>query len=217
MFFWLQNKKDRGKFCNRGIQTVVHEHFQPRIKRHKHTQREKRSRGIRCRGLLWSRAGIRSIFGFPCACKLPVRHILQCRSRQVLSLRTVQKVLSLRTELNSNAATCKVCARFCCRLRWGMHTQKHQCTNPEESCGSDAGFAHGKRWLPSVPKMTRAHTTVIAHFNIDIHTHNKNEVACIQESIFTSISAYIYIFWKWANLIIHIWTRGLRKDCKQEL
>jgi len=44
--------------------------------------------------------------------------------------------------LNSHAATCKVCARSCCRLRWGVHTQQHQCTNSEESCGSDAGFEH---------------------------------------------------------------------------
>jgi len=58
------------------------------------------------------------------------------------SLRTVQNVLSLRTELNSNAVTCKVCARSCGRLRWGVHTQPHQCTNPEQSCGSDAGFKH---------------------------------------------------------------------------
>jgi len=39
--------------------------------------------------------------------RLPVRHILQYRSRQAL--------LSLRTKLNSNAVTCKVCARSCCR------------------------------------------------------------------------------------------------------
>ena len=60
----------------------------------------------------------------------------------------------------------------------------------------------GKRWLPSVLTMTRARTTVIAHFNID--TQNKNQVACIHESIFTlaSISIHIYICWKWENLII---------------
>jgi len=67
--------------------------------------------------MLEAGAGIRSIFGNVCACKLPVRHIVPCRSRQALSLRTIQKVLSLRTELNSNAVTCKVCVRFCCRLR----------------------------------------------------------------------------------------------------
>jgi len=31
-----------------------------------------------------------------CSCKLPVRHILQCCSRQALSLRTVQKFLNLK-------------------------------------------------------------------------------------------------------------------------
>jgi len=72
---WLQNQKIRGLVGNRGIQTVVHEHFQSRIKRHKHTRREKRSRGIRCRGLRWSRAGIRNIFGNTCVYKLPVTHI----------------------------------------------------------------------------------------------------------------------------------------------
>ena len=55
-----------------------------------HGGETKRSRRICRRGLLWSRAGIRSIFGNACACKLPVMHILQCRSRQALSLRTVK-------------------------------------------------------------------------------------------------------------------------------
>ena len=33
-----------------------------------------------------------------------------------------------------------------------------------------------RRWLPSVSRMTRTHTTVIEHFSI--YTHNKNEVTC---------------------------------------
>jgi len=40
---------------------------------------------------------------------------------------------------------------------------------------------------------TTVYTTVTVHFDID--THNQNEVACIQESIFTWISAHIYICW----------------------
>ena len=40
-----------------------HEHFQPRIKRHKYTRREERSGWIRRRGLLSSKDEIRSIFG----------------------------------------------------------------------------------------------------------------------------------------------------------
>jgi len=42
------------------------------------------------------------------ACKLIVKHILHGRSRTLLSLCT---------DLNSNAATCKVYARSCCHLR----------------------------------------------------------------------------------------------------
>jgi len=113
-------KKFAANFCNRGIQTVRSRTFPTSNQETQAHTEEKRSRRICRRGLLWSRAGIRSIFGNACACKLPVRYILQCRSRQALSLRTVQKVLSLRTELNSNAVSCKVCARFCCRLSlWG--------------------------------------------------------------------------------------------------
>ena len=74
-YCWLQNQKIRGKVCNRGIQIVVHEHFQTWIKRYKHTRGEKRNRGIRHRDSLWSRAGIWSIFGNTCVHKLPVRHI----------------------------------------------------------------------------------------------------------------------------------------------
>ena len=44
------------------------------------------------------------------------------------------RILLLCPELNSNAATCKVYARSCCRLRWRVHTQPHQCTNPECVC-----------------------------------------------------------------------------------
>jgi len=69
----------------------------------------------------------------------------------------------------------------------------------------------GKRWLPSVSTMTRTHTIVIVHFNTD--TRSKNEVACIHESIFTSISTHIYIHYKWENPIMYIWTRGPRKEC----
>jgi len=48
----------------------VHEHFQPRIKRQKqhHDGGEMEQTNLP----LWSRAGIRSIFGNTCACKLPV-------------------------------------------------------------------------------------------------------------------------------------------------
>ena len=59
--------------------------------------------------------------------------------------------------------------------------------------------------------MTRTHTTVIVYFNID--THNKNEVACIHNSIFTSISIHLYIYYKWETPIICTWTRGLRNEC----
>ena len=112
--------KIRGKFCNTGIHTVVHTHFQPRTKIHKHIWREKRSRRINNRSLPWSKAGVRSVFGNAYACKMPVTHILHCGSRQVLSLWT---------ELNSNAVNCKVCASSCCRLRWGVDAQQNQCTN----------------------------------------------------------------------------------------
>jgi len=78
-----------------------------------------------------------------------------------------------------------------------------QCTHIKEIMSRVSSRIRKKRWLPSVPRMTRTHTTVsiyIAHFNID--THNKNEVACIQESIYTSISAHIYVCWKCENPII---------------
>ena len=40
-------------------------------------------------------------------------------------------------------------------------------------------------------------------------THNKIEVACIHESIFTSISTQFFNYYNWANPIICIWTRNV--------
>jgi len=59
-----------------------------------------------------------------------------------------------------------------------------------------------ERWLPSVPRMTRTHTTVIAHFKIG--TQNKNKVTCIHESMFASISVHIYIYQKWETPIMYM-------------
>ena len=78
--------------------------------------------------------------------------------------------------------------------------QVSQCTHMKEIRSRVSSRIREKRWLPSVPRTIRTHTTVTVLFNID--THNRNEVACIQESIFTSISAHIYICWKWENPII---------------
>jgi len=94
-------------------------------------------------------------------------------------------------------------------------SQVSQCTHMKEIMSRVSSRIWEKRCLPSVPRMTRTHTTEIAHFNID--THNKNKVACIHESILTSISIHIYICWKWETPIIYTWTRGLRKECNQEL
>jgi len=49
----------------------------------------------------------------------------------------------------------------------------------------------GKALTFKCPKTYKNPHDVIAHFNID--THNKNEVACIHESIFTSIPIHIYM------------------------
>ena len=83
--------------------------------------------------------------------RLPVRHILQW-----------QTLLSLQTELNSNAVTCKVCARSCCRLRSRVHTQPHQCTNPnpDQSCGSDTSVKRCFGNHPSRPSTGRVKVTV---------------------------------------------------------
>jgi len=100
--------------------------------------------------------------------------------------------------------------------RWPLLlSQVSQCTHMKEIMSRVSIRIREKRWLSSVPGMTRTHTIVIAHFNID--THNKNEVACIHESIITSISIHIYIYLKWENPIIYIWTHGLVRECNQEL
>jgi len=72
-----------------------------------------------------------------------------------------------------------------------------QCTRIKEIMSRVYLTIREKRWLLSVKIMTRTHTTVIVHFNI--HTHNKNEVVYIHESIFTWISIHIYIYYtaKW--------------------
>jgi len=91
-----------------------------------------------------------------------------------------------------------------------------QCTRMKEIVSRVCSRIREKRWLPSVPRITRTHTTVtvIAHF--DINTLNKKKVAYIHESIFTSISTHFYNSWKWENSIIYIWTRVLRKECNKE-
>ena len=80
--------------------------------------------------LLWWRGGIRSIFWNTCACKLPVRKCTE--------LADSSKSPELADWAELQRCECKVCARPCCRLRWGVHTKQHQCTNPQQSCGSDA-------------------------------------------------------------------------------
>ena len=74
--------------------------------------------------------------------KHPWKHVCMQAAREVVhwACGRLKKSWAWRTEQNANAVPCKVCARSCCRLRWGVHTQQHQCTNPEQSCGSDAGF-----------------------------------------------------------------------------
>jgi len=125
--FWLQNQKIRCKF----LQPWNSNHPSTNISNQgteTHTE-EKRSRRI-CRydgGLVFQAS-------------LETHVHASCPWGSELSLRTVQKVQSLRTELQR--IDCKVCARSCCRLRWGVHTQQHQWTNPQQSCGSDAGFEH---------------------------------------------------------------------------
>jgi len=89
--------------------------------------------------------------------------------------------------------------------------QVSQCTRMKEIISRVSSRIREKRWLPSVSRMTRTHMTVIVHFSIDVH--NKNEVVCMHESIFTWICIHIYIYYKWKNPIIYIWTRGLRKEC----
>jgi len=130
---WLQNQKIRGKFLqpwNSNRPSTNISNLASNQETEAHTE-EKQSRRI-CR---YDR-------GLKFEASLETRVHAKCPWGSALSLRTVQKVLSLRTEQNANAVPCKVCARSCCRLRWGVHTQQHQYTNPEQSCGSDAGFEH---------------------------------------------------------------------------
>ena len=109
--FWFKTKKIAANFFNRGIQTVVPRTFPT-------SNQETQAHPEGGTELMNPTQRFAMIEGWNSnhlwKCKLPVKRILQCRSRQALSLRTVQKVLSLRTELNSNAVTCKVCARSRC-------------------------------------------------------------------------------------------------------
>jgi len=57
-------------------------------------------------------------------------------------------------------------------------SQVSQWTRMKEIMSRVSSRIRDKRWLPSVPRMTRSHTTVIVYFNTD--SHNKNKVACLQ-------------------------------------
>jgi len=57
-------------------------------------------------------------------------------------------------------------------------SQLSQCTRMKKIMSRVSSRIREKRWLLSVPTMTRTHTTAIVHCNID--THNKNKVACVQ-------------------------------------
>jgi len=104
--FWLQNKKFAANFGNRRVQTVRPRTFSTSNQETEAYTEEIRSRRI-CR---YDR-------GLEIEASLETRVHSSCPWDSALSLRTVQKVLSLRTEQHSNAVTCKVCARFCCLLR----------------------------------------------------------------------------------------------------
>jgi len=152
-------------------QTVLTERLLDFRSKRQETSTQGRSGWIRAqRPVVWSRAGIRSIFGNACACKLLARHILHGRSRTPLSLCT---------DLNSNAATCKVCS--CCNLRWRVYTQPHQCTNPEQSCGSDTVFKHitGTKEWPEPTRRMKEETV-----------HHEEQVTSVCVALFYSSISY---------------------------
>jgi len=113
-----------------------------------------------------------------------------CPWGSALSLLTVQKVLSLWTEQNCNAVIARcvhvpaaACVEACTRsntnvlilsnhvvLTRGSNMSQVMSSKATKEKALDMGDTRirGKRWLPSVPRMTRTHTTVIAHFNIDM-------------------------------------------------
>jgi len=58
-----------------------------------------------------------------------------------------------------------------------------------------------KFWLPSVPRMARTHTTVIAHFDMILTTKIMSNVYI---NPYLHQYLHIYICWKWKNLTIYI-------------
>jgi len=187
-WFWLQTQKKRGTICNCGIQTVVHEHFQPRIKRHTEGEAEQTNppqrfcydRGLEFEASLETRVHASCPWGTFCN----VAHGRHWACGQFIK-------------------------SWACGLSWTPTLQLARCEHvPAAACveactrsNTNVLILRNHVVLTRGSNISQAnHTAVIAQFNID--THNKNWVACIQESIFTSKSANIYICWKWENPII---------------